>query len=470
MKKLYILSIIGLVAAGSLLSGCKKLIEIDPPLNEVPSAVIFKSDKTAKGALVGLYTYLQSTQVQTINLTAYSSLQGDDMLYLTAGNATYEEFANNTSVALSSGASGLFTEWYATIYRANAIILGLQQYTGTSAAVNKQLTAEAKFIRAYCYFNLVNTFGDVPLVLQTDVNVTAFQPRTPTSQIYAQMVQDLTDAKANLLADYSSTSSNRNGANKFAAAALLARVYLFMGNYALAESNASEVIASPLYTMIPKATMATALFVKNSSESILQMPNYLSDVTQYTAEGSSFIPATYTVASIFWRISPNLVNTFAATDLRRLNWMRDVVSGTETYATPFKFKYRNNTLAVAAGITEVPMVLRLAEQYLIRAEARARIGSNLSGALADMNVTRLRANLTESTTLDQATLITEIAAEKRKEFFCEQAYRWYDLKRTGQADAVLSALKPSYTPKSKLLPIPQTAIDANPNLTQNPGY
>jgi hypothetical protein len=114
--------------------------------------------------------------------------------------------------------------------------------------------------------------------------------------------------------------------------------------------------------------------------------------------------------------------------------------------------------------------MRLAEQYLIRAEARATLGANISGALSDLNVTRLRAGLQASTTTNPAVLLDEIALENRKEFFCEQGFRWFNLKRTGQADAVLGALKPSYRPAAKLLPIPQSAIDANPNLTQNPGY
>jgi hypothetical protein len=125
---------------------------------------------------------------------------------------------------------------------------------------------------------------------------------------------------------------------------------------------------------------------------------------------------------------------------------------------------------VAAGVVESPTVLRLAEQYLIRAEARARIGVNLSGARDDMNMIRSRAKTAESTTTAQTDLISEILLESRKEFFCEQGHRWYNLKRTGQADAVLAALKSGYRPAAKLLPLPVAAIDANPNLEQNPDY
>ncbi|MNY42526.1 SusD family protein [compost metagenome] len=81
-----------------------------------------------------------------------------------------------------------------------------------------------------------------------------------------------------------------------------------------------------------------------------------------------------------------------------------------------------------------------------------------------------RAGATESTSIVATTLLTEIDLENRKELFCEQGFRWFNLKRTGQADAVIGALKTSYRPQAKLLPIPQGARDANPNLTQNEGY
>ena len=146
-----------------------------------------------------------------------------------------------------------------------------------------------------------------------------------------------------------------------------------------------------------------------------------------------------------------------------------VVSGT-TYTIPFKYKYRDNATATAAGVTENQIILRLAEQYLIRAEARARVGSNTAGALSDLNVIRVRAGLAASTTTAATILLDEIALENRREFFCEQGFRWNNLRRTGQADAVLGALKPTYRPQAKLYPFAQSIINVNTNLVQNPGY
>jgi hypothetical protein len=454
----------------ALNTGCEKLIEIDEPVNQVTTGSVFASDKLAAAARSGMFSSLASTPTQNQTLTIASSLQADDLLYL-ANVLTQQEYNGNTYTTVSSGQSSIFAEWYANIYRANAIIEGLAASTGTSVQVRRQYSAEARFIRAYCYFNLVNTFGDVPLVLATDPTVTAFLPRETTSNIYTQIIADLELAKTDLLADYAATTNDRVGVNRFTAAALLARVYLFTGNYTLAESNASEVIASPQYSLIPANRLRTDLFVRNSSESIWQLTPPGNAVNQSTSEAAAFLPSNPASQTTFsYRLDPRFTALFEPTDLRRQGLMIDYTFSGETFSVPFKYKYRTQALAVAAGVAEYQVIMRLAEQYLIRAEARARTGNNLSGALTDLRAIQSRAGATQSTSTSATALLTDIALENRKELFCEQAFRWNNLKRTGQADAVLTALKSTYRPAAKLLPIPQGARDANPNLTQNPGY
>lgn len=455
-------------------SACEKMVAIDPPINELKSEIAFSSDKLATNVLSGMYTRLAESPTQTIYLPVYNSLFADDLIY-SGLNEGYIDANNNSYTIFSSLQANIFSDWYSTIYRANSIIEGLQKYQGTSDAVKKQFTAESKFFRAYSYFNLVNTFGEVPLVLTTDVSISALQPKETVPNIYKQIIADLTAAKADLLLDYSAssnaanTSNKRLGVNHYAATALLARTYLFTGDNEAAEKNASEVIAAThLYSLIPSATMATGVWVKDNLESIWQMTPPVATTNQYTNEAASFLPASGSVAQ--FDIRKTFRDLFASTDLRRQNWMSNSGLGATAKVLPFKYKYSTNALAVAAGVAESQTVLRLAEQYLIRAEARARIGVDLSGARADMNVIRARANATESTTTTQSELIDEILLEHRKEFFCEQGYRWYNLKRTGQADVILPALKPAYRPAAKLLPLPFSATDANPNLEQNPDY
>jgi hypothetical protein len=457
---------IGVIAMTISLSACKKLVEINPPLNETPSAAIFASDRTAVGALSGMYAYFAQATAQNVDLTVNSSLMADDLNY--GGLVTAQvEYASNAYL-VNTASTEAFSSWYALIYRANAIIVGLQEVAGTTEAVKTRLTAEAKIIRAYSYFNLVNLYGGVPLVVSTDANVTAFLPRESPENVYRQMIADLTDAKANLAADYSATANSRAGVNKFTASALLARIYLYTGDYAAAELNASEVIASNLYRMTPSATIRTALFISNSAESIWQLPAYLNATNLYTAEAGTLVPFSATSA-INYSLSPGLLAVFPANDLRRAAWMSSRVFGGTTYTIPFKYKYRDNASATTAGVSESQVIMRLAEQYLIRAEARARL-SNTAGALGDLNVIRLRAGLEASTTTAAATLLDEIALENRREFFCEQGFRWNNLRRTGQADAVLGVLKPTYRPEAKLYPFAQSIINVNTNLVQNPGY
>lgn len=469
-KKIYNLTAICLFVITLISSGCEKLIEIDPPLNETSSTLAFATDNTAKSSVAGMFGTLSQSAAQNINLTLHPSLMGDDLLYLGV-SALPLELMNNSYTRISTVSNDYWSVWYNLIYQANSIIIGLEKSTTVTASLKTRLIAEARFIRAYSYFNLLNFFGDVPLVLETDVNKTAFQPRETEQNVYQQMVKDLLDAKPGLLPDYSTSSGDRIGVNRFACSALLARVYMFQGRYEDAEASASEVIAATnLYKIVEAADMGTKVFMKNSTECIWQLPSPLVATNQYTAEAGTLLPTTYTVANIQYRLNKDLTKHFLTTDLRYMNWMNNVTIGTDIYSIPFKYKYRTNALAVAANAFEQPVILRLAEQYLIRAEARARIGTNLTGARDDMNVIRNRALTTASTSTVQSTLLDEIALEYRKEFFCEQAFRWFNLKRTGQADVVLGALKPTYKPTAKLFPIPLVATDANPNLSQNEGY
>ena len=114
-------------------------------------------------------------------------------------------------------------------------------------------------------------------------------------------------------------------------------------------------------------------------------------------------------------------------------------------------------------------MFRLAEQYLIRAEARAEQG-DLTGAATDLNAIRSRAGLGATTASNQINLLAAILHERQVELCFEEGFRWFDLKRTGTIDAVLGTVKPTYKPYAALYPIPFTQTQLNPFLTQNPGY
>lgn len=453
-------------------TGCSKMIEIDPPLGETSSITVFRSDATSRSALSGLYSGLSSSQTQSNLLTLYTSLAADDLRFL-GTVASYDDYIfNNLDPVLTTSLNSVFNELYASINRANSIITGLETTTGTSAAVRKQIIAEAKFLRAYCFFHLVNLFGDVPLVNSTNTAVTAFLPRTPVAEVYTAIISDLTYAKDSLRTDYSASANDRSNANRFAAAALLARVHLYTGNMAEAENNATEVISNTaLYELIPATSMRRGVFVKNNREAIFHFLPYIASTNGYTNEGANFIPATYSATTINWSLREELWNTFDDLDLRKRNWIQDTTLSGVRFHIPFKYKNATQALAAASGVVECPIVLRLSEQFLIRAEARMRKSApDATGALSDLNMVHTRAGLDALTITDPTALLNEIYSEKRKEFFCELGHRWYDLKRTNRANVVLGALKSTWTATDALFPIPQTARDANPNLSQNPGY
>ncbi|RXK83110.1 RagB/SusD family nutrient uptake outer membrane protein [Filimonas effusa] len=458
-----------MVAAIVAVTGCSKLVEIDPPVNETSAALVYKSDRTAKAAVSGLYSTLSQSLSQNTGLTIYNAVAADEMQYLGVASPYTDLYANEQDPTLTSASNSFFTDFYAAIYKANSIIEGLTTIEGTSAAVKKQLLAETRFLRAYSFFYLVNIFGDVPLVTMTDPNVSAYLPRTAAADVYKIIISDLIQARDDLGTDYSTSSGSRLAPNKYAAAALLARVYLFTGNYEAAIENATLVLDNKtLYNLIPTASIGTGVFVKDSKETIFQFGPALSANNVYVAETGTLLPASYTAASITFKLQPALWAQFAANDARR-KWVKDTVVGGQSYQFAFKYKYRTNALAVAAGVTEYPVVLRLSEQYLIRAEARAR--SAKSGAADDLNVVRSRAGLSAITSADNTVLLDEIGKENRREFFCELGHRWFTLKRTGEIDAVMKALKPSsWQSTDALYPIPQASRDANPNLTQNLGY
>ena len=169
-------------------------------------------------------------------------------------------------------------------------------------------------------------------------------------------------------------------------------------------------------------------------------------------------------------LNEDFYNMFDINDARRNNWIGTFTDGVETWFYPFKYKVVPTNTQPNPPITESLTIFRLAEQYLIRAEARAQL-SNVAGAQEDLNIIRSRANLPNTTANNQALLLEAIQEERRFELFTEGSHRFFDLKRTGQIDAILSAIKPNWETVDQLYPLPQSDFDKNPNLRpQNPGY
>jgi len=473
-------------------SGCKKFIDVPPPKTSLVTADVFNNNGSATSAQLAIYTNM-FTNEESWNMAQSVGLYADELQnynpYVTAEQTYTNALAAGNSTW--SGGYGTSSNYYSYIYAANAVINGLQTTPGCSVAVKQQLTGEAYFARAFFHFYLTNIFGEVPLVLTTNYASNSKIARTPRLQVLQQVVADLQTAKGLLNNNYvdgsdTAVTTERVRPTKAAALALLARTYLYLGDYSQnnsyyqrADSAASAVIANSEYSLCPSLN---AVFLANSTEAIWQLQTP-SNQSWDTPDGYGFILLGTPSTNGFngsTTISSQLLSAFEPNDQRKTTWIGSITEGANTYYFPYK--YKNYTYVG----TEYDMVLRLGEQYLIRAEARVREG-NITGALSDLNMIRNRAGLPNyAGAQDPASLLTAILHERQVELFTEWGSRWFDLERAviskeavnantvlgspGNVCAYKGGTWNSGTDYQLLWPIPRTDISADPNLTQNPGY
>ena len=436
-------------------SSCKQFVEVPAPTDQLNASDVFTDDQTATSAIVGIYSDMESSAPISTYLTLLPGMSADELNY-TSGDQGFLQFVNNSYLPDNPYSADVWAI-YSTVYKANACVQGIKNSTGLAPATIDQLLGEALFSRAFCYFYLVNLFGDVPLVISTDYRINDTLSRTPSATVYGQITLDLTEAQTLLSAGY--PSDNRVRPNIWTAASLLSRVYLYRNNWANAELQASSVINSGLYSL---SALGSA-FLISSNETIWQ----LMPVNPYfnTQEAVIFIPGDSMLIPTF-PLTNDLVNAFEPGDQRLSAWTGNTVIGNQVFYYPAKYKNSGGS-----PLTEYHVIFRLAEQYLIRAEARMQQG-NITGAIDDLNVIRSRAGLlTLPYSLTQNQAAAAIQQERRIELFAELGHRWLDLKRTSMVDPVLQILKPlTWQSRAALWPVPQDQISVNPSLSQNKGY
>ncbi|MDR3712398.1 MAG: RagB/SusD family nutrient uptake outer membrane protein [Puia sp.] len=449
-------------------ASCNKLVKVPEPISSVTTTEVFSNQGNAISAVTGIYSNMSYDVDNLIysngGVTQLCGMSSDELELYNASGETYEFQTNQLLSNNENIINILWAPIYSNIYQANAIIEGLAASTAIPSSVKAQLTAEAEFIRAFCYFYLVNLYGDVPLITSTDWTQHQGQARAPSTQIYAQIESDLLDAQIQLPGDYSLSGGNRFWANSFAATALLARVYVFEKKWNSADSASSVVINSGDFSLLSNLNN---VFLVNSNEAILQL-QVVDNFPWATQEGYQFVPYDTTSSPNFY-ITPSLLSAFEPGDTRRYNWIDSTDVSGVYYYFPNKYKSREGS---SGNIGESYMLLRLSEQYLLRAEARANENTNLATAISDLNIVRERASLTDlPPTLSQAQVLAAVQQERRVELCAEWGNRWLDLKRWGIATQVLSANKGfSVVADALLYPIPLADIQTDPSLTQNTGY
>lgn len=444
----------------ALTIGCEAFVDAGVPESQLSGAVVFEDVATARAALGNSYTLLRDNAMVTGTMNGLSILLGnyaDEFVPYGALQPEQAFFQNNLTPA-NDNIALVWNESYKVIYSLNAVIEGVTASQGIPESDRDVLIGEALLLRSLVYFHLVNLFGEIPYVESTDYRVNISVPKSPVAEVYARLIRDLTAAYEKLPEQY--RTPLRTTPNKSVAAALLARVYLYMENWQLAFESAGKVInTTDLYTI---ETDPKAVFLKGSRSTLWQLSPGIEGAP--THEGQNFI---FTAGPPPNRaIDYTLVDSFEPGDLRRELWIGSVTDGTDTWYYPHKYRQ----YSASSVSDEYSIVLRLEEMYLIRAEALAHLGDT-GDALDDINAIRNRAGLPDALAGNMQELLDAIIKERRSELFTEQGHRWFDLRRTGRADSVLLLSKPGWAATDLLWPLPQNELRLNPSLLpQNPGY
>jgi starch-binding outer membrane protein, SusD/RagB family len=444
-----------------MLSSCKKFLAIDPPTSSLENKEVFKQESTATASILNIYAGI--SQSLAYDLSAYPGLYADELIDF-SNNPDNASFETNSLQATNFNIKSIWSISYNLIYAANSAIEGLSVSKFLHDTLKTKLISEVKVARAYLYFNLVNLYGPVPLITSTEVAVNKRAPRSEIADVYTLIVNDLEEAQTVLNDQYLDADNHpgfeRVRPNNIVATALLARIYLYVNEWEKSADQATSIISNSNYALQENLS---EVFLKNNTEAIWQvMP--VQNVFN-TVEGSKFIPTT---AVQYVSLSTHLLNAFENNDLRKLNWTGSALIGSNTIYYPYKYKSQSKN--TGDPYTEYSTIIRLAEMYLIRAEARANLGL-LDNALSDLNTIRQRAGLSSLSLSTKEEILKAVMKERQVELFTEYGQRWFDLKRTGTANTILAPIKgTNWQTNDLLFPIPQSEILNNPVLTQNPGF
>lgn len=443
-----------------LASSCKKIVDAGNPKTMLQTATVFSNKDAALSAVAGYYQKLvwNSGWIMNGGVTLYAGLSADEIKNVYPDEES-ERFLNNELLENDDfGISGnLWEAAYKNIYHVNSVLEGLEISKKIDAGLKSQLRGEMLLGRALQYFYLINLFGDVPLVLSTNYEENQYLSRTTVGDIYAQITIDVKEASTLMSNEY--PSSGRVRPNRYAALALLARIYLYQQDWQAAFNVADEIIGrTDLYHL----TNIEDVFTKNSTEAIWQIEPIAGGFMN-TGEGFMFNPFDEWSVPMY-SVTNTLVSSFHDKDLRK-TWLGANEASGETIYYPSKYK-----IGVSTEILENYVIIRLAELYLIRSEAAAHL-DNIESGLVDLNTIRERAGLDGLSITNAEALLNALMEERRLELFCEWGHRWLDLKRSGKANAILQEYKsPNWQPTDVLYPIPRRQRLLNPFLEQNPGY
>jgi len=469
-------------------TGCEKFLTVNPPYTQ-DAENYFQTPEEYEKALVGAYDLLQSSfmAVWISEIASDNTIAGGESVNDTQG---LHQLDLMTHGGVNAELRNVFRWNYAGITRANFILENKDniEFTGKD-----KIIAEAKFLRAFYYFELVKFFGDVPLIIDERIGAQEATtiPRTPSSEVYAQIEQDLLDASAVLDA----VSLVKGKATKGAAMALLGKAYLYQSKFVEAANKFDEVISSGSYSLISDYNDLFSVANENNSETVF-------DVEYSGAEGGGYgclvclegnagpgfqgirqyEGPIYGDGNSYDLPTQNLYDAFDPADPKRDATVLDIDAFIAAQPNPESISYGigagghtgfyNNKYIKRQGEIGLPdndltspvnyRVIRYADVLLMAAEAHFRNG-NSAEAQGLVDQIRLRAGMAPVA----LNTIEDLYNERRLELACE-GHRFFDLVRSGQAESSIEGFQPG---KHELFPIPTLEIDlAGGNWSQNNGY
>jgi len=451
------------------------------------SETFYQNDKQALQAVNGVYNAIAFANPDNA-IWIFGDVASDDAVK--GGNPGDQSEITYIDEFTADANNGIVSDYwsfaYEAIARANNVIANVPAVEMDETLKNR-IIGEAKFVRAYSYFNLVNIFGKVPLKLLPQLTYEAIHvPLSEVPDIYARIEQDLTDAAAALPVSY--TSSDMGRVTKGAALGLLGKANLFEGKWSAAIGYFQQLEALGIYGLLPNYADIFRLANENSREAIFEIqhltgqnPMTGSALNQWFApapEGGYYFNApTQFLVDAFEKSTTGEVDPRLDVSIGRDGqvWLNGEIFNGSLSPTGFLTKKHQQPLS------EVPsslkgdgdlnyIYLRYADVLLMKAEAFNEI-NNADSAKANLNRVRQRARasyngtlpadlLADITTSDQSLLRTAIQKERRVEL-AQEFHRYFDLMRWGKAFAE-AALGPDFNYETKhYLPIPQAEIDAN---------
>jgi starch-binding outer membrane protein, SusD/RagB family len=490
-------NIIKLSIATLLFASCQKQVTDDiKPIDRLSSNLAFSSAQKMENSVLGSYNALQSANFLSGRALVYVDLMGEDIFDKGNFFGTLPRF---DQLGNSGFAQGVWDAGYSSIATANRCLAGIAANpTVVSSAKAAELNGECFFVRAVSHFYLVNFFGQpygfsagashpgIPIIKEsfTSNSPAANKPRSTVAEVYTQIIADLNAAITNLPATYGTSAtavySNKTRGTKAAAAAILARVYLYMNDYTNARKVSLDIINGLYGTFALRPTPNGAFGINNyqTSETIWSIPNNVND----NPNTNNALPMHYmptgrgdlAVSTTFMNAATNPY--FEADDLRRTTML---FNGTGSNAT---FFYTNKYPDVNSRGDWAP-IARYAEVLLTYAEASAEIASGVDAdAVTKLNLVRDRARVsapqyTVASFANKAALLAAIRGERRIELAFE-GHRFWDVMRikgtiTNKFDNDGTTVLPpqAFGANKNIFPIPQAEVDKSAKvLVQNIGY